>query len=155
MPCYDMLLAGVAALSIALATTVALVAPAAAKSRIDALPDQMLGNWCYDDDRQEYTRGTCSLGSIMVTLKRDGYKGGYDGANVGEYVSCKFKSVQMWKDSINSIRTLTGSYFIRARCFAEASFFNEEMVLQMIDDNTVIRLSVIRLKDLKNIPTIK
>jgi hypothetical protein len=64
---------------IAIATTVALVAPAAAGSRNVVLPDKMLGDWCYDDDHEVYTRNVCSS-DHMITLKRDEFYGdsGYD-----------------------------------------------------------------------------
>jgi hypothetical protein len=74
-------LVGVAVLSIASASTAA---------RADVLPNKMLGDWCYDDDHQVYTRDSCSPKSVQITLKRDGYDGQIGD---GEGFGCEFKNV--------------------------------------------------------------
>jgi hypothetical protein len=110
-------------LLITLATTVALVGPAAAG---DQLPDKMLGDWCFNADHVVYTR-PCGSDGVRITVKRDEFSGntGYGSdAEIenGEGFGCKFKAV---------LRVEEDYYFIRTRCESEGTSYNDEMVFRM------------------------
>jgi len=69
---------------IALATTVALVAPAAAHTDV-SLPKQMIGNWCYDKAQQSYVRGTCADDRALVVTAT---------GSTTVSVRCKFNKIE-------------------------------------------------------------
>jgi hypothetical protein len=131
---------------IALATTVALVAPATAGSRDGdraVLPKEVLGDWCYDGDLT-YTRGsTCR--DLKVTFTRNSYEGE---ANPEERFSCKFKSVR-WGP--------TGTtYVMRMKCWTERSPPKTEwMGLLLESDDTMLRRNILTREEMKNIPILK
>src|SRR6476619_2134171 len=104
----------------AIATTVALVGPAAAGSRTDSLPDKMLGDWCFNADHVVYMR-PCGSDDVRFTVKRDEFSGnsGYgsdEEIENGEGFGCKFKSV---------LRVEEDYYFIRTKCESEGTPYND------------------------------
>lgn len=120
MTTIGVFLTGVAALSIASASTAA---------RADELPDEMLGHWCATRI-DTYVRDTCGPEVGMIYL-------GLDGFGNGDEYGCEFKSV---------MRLWDGSYFVRAACSDGGRTRNEEMVIQVADGELEI-VTVSRTRD--------
>jgi hypothetical protein len=84
-----------------------------------ALPDAMMGNWCYDKD-YDYRRGACSSpdsdGKLIV--ERDGY--------YGHEESCTFNKIMRFVGEV--------AFWIEERCYGEGMSWKGKVIFNIADD---------------------
>jgi len=99
----------------------------------DALPKEMLGEWCRipnHPDRDIYEHHNSKCESVKLNLKQNKYEGIY-----GERFGCDFEKIT---------RLSNGSYFIRAECGGEGGMGKEDMIFQIEEGRLVIITTTIR-----------
>jgi len=114
-------------------TSIATLFLATGTAHADALPKEMLGEWCRIRNlsgREIYERYNSECTNIKLTFKRNSYRGVY-----GEGFGCDFKKI---------VRLPNGSYFVRAECGGEGGMGNEDMIFQIEEKRLVIITTTIR-----------
>jgi hypothetical protein len=97
----------------------------------DALPKEMLGDWCELSERaargQIFERGSCADAAYLLVKPN-----GFNGATGTEGYGCDFKKIT---------RLTNSSYFVHAECGGEGGLANEDYVLQ-VEDKQLKMISV-------------